>query len=152
MTFLKFGNSIRNLIAKANENFKELNSKQKIIYSGSVLIPSVESGSSTDITLSEDCTQFDGLIFQRAECMAATSYIVPAVGVIYKPLSLMADYTYMFEGMNLFAMNAEVIDGTTLRLSGNAFSGINIGSTPPAARYIDWFEDLPLEKVIGFKL
>lgn len=152
MNILKLGNSIKNLITKANENFKEIDSKKIVIYDGSINIPSVESGETVDITLSEDCTQFDGLIFQRDECMAATSYIAPAVGLIYKPLSLMADYSYMFEGMNLFAMNAEVVNATTLRLSGNAFSGINIGSTPPAARYIDWFEDLPLKKVIGFKI
>lgn len=152
MTFLKLGDSIKNLISKINGNFKEVNEKNVILYDGSINIPSANSGESVTITLSEDCTQFDGLIFQRDECMAAISYIAPAVGVIYKPLSTMADYTYMFEGMNLFAMNAEVISATQLKLSGNAFSGINIGSTPPAARYLNWFEDLPLKKVIGFKI
>lgn len=152
MTVLRFGESFKNLISKINGNFREVGEKKIILYDGTINIPSIESGESVNITLSEDCTQFDGLIFQREECMAATSYIAPAVGLIYKPLSLMADYSYMFEGMNLFAMNAEVINATTLKLSGNAFSGINIGSTPPAARYIDWFEDLPLKKVIGFKI
>ncbi len=152
MTVLKFGDSFKNLISKINGNFREVGEKKIILYDGTINIPSIESGESVNITLSEDCTKFDGLIFQRDECMAATSYIAPAVGLIYKPLSLMADYSYMFEGMNLFAMNAEVINATTLKLSGNAFSGINIGSTPPTARYIDWFEDLPLKKVIGFKI
>lgn len=152
MTILKLGNSLKEIIRKVNANFAEISEKHVVLFDGTATIPSVESGETADITLSADCTQFDGLIFQRAECMAAESYIAPAVGVIYKPLSTMADYTYMFEGMNLFAMNAEVISGTTLRLSGNAFSGINIGSTTPSARYLDWFEDLPLVKVIGIKL
>lgn len=152
MTVLKLGDGIKNLISKINRNFGEIDEKKVILYDGSINIPSVASGESVDITLSADCTQFDGLIFQRAECTAATSYIAPSVGLIYKPLSLMADYSYMFEGMNLFAMNAEVVNATTLRLSGNAFSGINIGSDPPAARFIGWFEDLPLIKVIGFKI
>lgn len=152
MTVLKIGDSLRELIRKVNANFGEAGGKQTVIFDGIAEIPSAESGTAVDITLTADCTQFDGLIFQREGCMADTSYIAPAVGVIYKPLSMMADYTYMFEGMNMFAMNVEVISGTTLRLSGNAYSGINIGASPPAARYLDGFEDLPLVKIIGFKL
>lgn len=152
MTLLKFGDGLRDLIRKINANFSETGGKYVVLYDGSATIPSADSGETVDITLSADCTQFDGLIFQRAECMAAESYIAPAVGVVYKPLSAMADYSYMFEGMNHFAMNAEVISGTKLRLSGNAFSGINIGSSPVSLRYYDWFEDLPLVKVIGIKL
>lgn len=152
MTKLKLGDGIKALISKINANFGEVEGKKVVLYDGSVNIPSVDSGGSVNITLSADCTKFDGLIFQRAECMADTSYIPPVVGLIYKPLSHMADYTYMFEGMNLFAMNAEIVNKTTIKLSGNAYSGINIGSTPPAARYIDSFEDLPLLKVIGFKI
>lgn len=152
MELLKLGDSVKNIITKINGNFKEIKEKNVILYNGSINIPSAESGESVTITLLADCTKFDGLIFQRDECMSAISYIAPAVGVIYKPLSTMADYSYMFEGMNLFAMNAEVLSATKLKLSGNAFSGINIGSTPPAARYLNWFEDLPLKKVIGFKI
>ena len=152
MTIIKIGDSLKELIRKVNANFAETGGKHVVLFDGIAEIPSVESGTTVDITLSADCTQFDGLIFQREGCMADTSYIPPDVGEVYKPLSLMADYTYMFEGMNMFAMNAEVVDGRTLRLSGNAYSGINIGATPPAARYLDGFEDLPLKKIIGIKL
>lgn len=152
MTILKFGESFKNLISKINGNFREIGEKKVVLYDGTINIPSIESGDGVTITLSADCTKFDGLIFQREECMADISYIPPAVGLIYKPLSQMADYTYMFEGMNLFAMNAEIVNTTTIKLSGNAYSGINIGSNPPAARYINSFEDLPLKKVIGFKI
>lgn len=151
MTVLKLGNSLKNLIAKINANFAEVENKKVILYDGSAVIPSVESGESVEITLSQDVTQFDGLIFQREDCTAAECYIKPAVGVLYKPINLMADYSYMFEGMNMFAANAEITANNKIRLSGNAYSGINIGSTPPAARYIDSFEDLPLKMVIGFK-
>lgn len=152
MTILKLGDSLRELIRKVNANFAETGRKETVLFDGAAVIPSADSGATVDITLTADCTQFDALIFQREGCMADTSYIKPAAGAIYKPLSHMADYTYMFEGMNLFAMNAEVVNGTTLRLSGNAYSGINIGATPPAARYLDGFEDLPLVKIIGVKL
>lgn len=151
MTVLKLGSSLKSLITKINANFAEVENKKVILYDGSAVIPSVESGESVEITLSQDVTQFDGLIFQREDCMAAECYIKPAAGVIYKPINLSADYTYMLEGMNMFAANAEITANNKIRLSGNAYSGINIGSTPPAARYIDSFEDLPLKMVIGFK-
>lgn len=155
MTVLKLGESIKSFFAKLNANFSEIGGKLthspvsvKQIYSGTAAIPAREDETSTTITVTADVTQFDGLIFIREDSDASVIIRTPSIGAVFKPVNQQADYTQMFEGMNLFMCNAEIISNTQIRLSGNVYSGV---SSSGASKYYAWFEDRPLEKIYGIK-
>lgn len=155
MTVLKIGSTIKNFISGINANFSELSGKLthspvsvKLLYSGSVEIPARDEIETATITLNSDVTAFDGLIFVREDCDASIIIRTPSVGTIFKPVSQQADYTQMFEGLNLFMCNAQVTTTTQLSLSGNCYSGVG---TSGSSKYYEWFGDRPLEKVYGLK-
>lgn len=149
MELLKIGDTVRGIISAINSNFLELSSKYKIVYSGSANIPSNNSGNTNVITTTTDLTQFDGLIFQRADCNAVTFYIPPAVGTVYKIVSGSADFTQGMTGLNLFECNAEITASNKITLSNNVYSGV---TTSGAGRYIKGYTDNPMIKIIGFKM
>lgn len=155
MTVLKIGESIKTFFTNLNANFSEISGKLthnpvsvKKIFDGSVAIPEREDETSTTITLTADVTQFDGLIFIREDSDASVIIRKPSIGTIFKPVNQQADYTAMFEGMNLFMCNAEIISKTQIKLSGNVYSGIGSSGT---AKYYEWFGDRPLEQIYGIK-
>lgn len=149
MEFLKIGDTVRGIISAINANFSELSNKHKIVFSGSAAIPSNNSGNVNVITTTTDLTQFDGLIFQRADCNAVTFYIPPAVGVVYKIVSGSADFSQYMTGLNLFECNAEITASNKITLSNNVYSGV---TTSGAGRYIKGYTDNPMIKIIGFKV
>ena len=146
MEILKLGDSLKTIVSKLNLNFGKC-TRQQIIFNGSEAIPSNASGEYITITTTADLTQFDGLIFQRADCNAATFYIPPTVGQIYKIVSTQADFTAYMAGLNMFECNAEIIGERTIKLSNNVYSGVTTNGT---ARYIKGYSDTPMIKVIGF--
>ena len=155
MTLLKMGESIKTFFTKLNANFTEIGGKLpqnpagvKLIYDGSATIPAREDGTNATITVTDDVTQFDGLIFVREDSDASVIIRKPSIGTIFKPVNQQADYTPMFEGMNLFMCNAEIISATQIKLSGNVYSGV---STSGASKYYAWFEDRPLVQIYGIK-
>ena len=148
MQVIKLGDTVRTIIDKINSNFGKCGGKQQVIFDGSASIPSRAAGGSTTITLTADVTQFDGLIFQRADCNAVMFYITPTVGQVYKIVSAQADFTQYMEGLNLYECNAEITGAREIKLSNNVYSGIK---TSAAARYITGYADTPLIKVIGVK-
>lgn len=155
MTILKLGESVKSFFTKLNANFSEIGAKLthspvsvKKIYDGSATIPDKEDGETTTITLTADVTQFDGLIFIREDSDASVIIRTPSIGTIFKPVNQQADYTQMFEGMNLFMCNAEIISSTQIKLSGNVYSGVSTNGT---SKYYAWFSDRPLEKIYGIK-
>ena len=155
MTILKIGESIKTFFTKLNANFSEIGGKLshnpvsvKLIYEGAAAIPAKEDETATTITVTADVTQFDGLIFIREDSDASVIIRKPSIGTIFKPVNQQADYTPMFEGMNLFMCNAEIISATQISLTGNVYSGV---STNGNAKYYEWFSDRPLEKIYGIK-
>jgi hypothetical protein len=109
MTLLKMGESIKTFFTKLNANFTEIGGKLpqnytgvKLIYNGSATIPAREDETSATITVTEDVTKFDGLIFVREDSDASVIIRTPSIGTVFKPVNQQADYTPMFEGMNLF--------------------------------------------------
>lgn len=148
MQRLNLGDTIKTIINKINSNFANCGGKHTVIFNGSAAIPSRAAGGSTTITLTADVTQFDGLIFQRADCDAVSFFIPPTVGQIYKIVSAQADFTQYMEGLNLYECNAEITGAREIKLSNNVYSGIK---TSAAARYITGYTDTPMIKVIGVK-
>lgn len=149
MELLKIGDTVRGIIGAINSNFLELSGKYKVVYSGSAAIPSNNSGNTNVITTTTDLTQFDGLIFQRADCNAVTFHIPPAVGTVYKIISGSADFSQGMTGLNLFECNAEITASNEITLSNNVYSGV---TTSGAGRYIKGYTDNPMIKIIGFKM
>lgn len=147
MQTLKLGDTFKTIIDKINGNFGKCGGK--VIFDGSATIPSKASGGDITITLTEDVTQFDGLIFQRADCNAVSFYIPPTIGQIYKIVSAQADFTMYMEGLNLYECNAEITGAREIKLNNNVYSGIK---TSAAARYITGFTDYPMIKIIGIKI
>lgn len=148
MEILKLGDSLKSIVSKINSNFGKC-SRQQIIFSGSATIPSNTSGEEITITTTADLTQFDGLIFQRADCNAVAFYIPPAIGTVYKIISGSADFTQVLSGLNLFECNAEITGERTIKLNNNVYSGV---TTNGAGRYIKGYSDNPMIKIIGFKM
>lgn len=155
MNVLKLGMLLKDFITQLNANFTEISGKltdnpvsMKVLFSGTANIPSASSDSYTDITLSEDMTGYDGLMFVREDTDTAVYMTTPTVGTVFKVVNKQADFGYL-SGMNLYGCNATVISSTVLRLNNNLYSGIK---TTAAGRYMTGFEDTPLKKVIGIKL
>lgn len=139
MTVLKLGESLKTFFTNLNANFLEISGKLthspvsvKQIYSGSATIRAKEDGTSVTITANTNITQFDGLIFIREDSDASIIIRKPSIGTIFKPVNQQADYTQMFEGMNLFMCNAEIISNTQIKLSSNVYSGVGASGTPVA--------------------
>lgn len=153
MKTLKLGQNLKDILTNINANFTELvnrsNVKYKVLYSGSASVPSNSSGSTNTITLSDDLSNYDGVIIQREDCGAWQYFGDLSVGTILKPVNSQADFTLMMEGLNLFECNCEVLSNKQLNLSNNVYSGITTAKT---ARYIPSFEDTPVTKIIGIKL
>lgn len=150
MTILKSGWTIKNFIAALNANFSELSNKKtyKVLFDGSVDIPSNDSGNSVTVNLTDDITQYDGIIIQRADAGAWQRFQTITTGTVFKVLNPEADFDWM-EGCNLYLCNATVISGTQLQFNNNVYAGVK---TSAAGRYLTSFEDRPLQKIIGIKL
>lgn len=155
MTVFKLGTTVKNFIAALNANFSELLAKltyqpisYKILFDGSITIPSNSSGNSATITLTDDITKFDGIMIQREGASCWERIDSMTVGKVFKVMSCEADFEYM-EGCNLYMCNVEIATATSLTVNNNVYSGIK---TSAAGRYITSFTDRPITKVIGIKL
>lgn len=153
MEFLKLGHSLKNIISTINANFKELlekpNIQYKVLFSGTANIPSDSSGDTSDITLSDNLENYDGVIIQREGCGAWEYFDTLQVGTVLKVVNAQGDFSQYMTGLNLYECNCEILSNKKLRLSHNVYSGITTGK---AARYIASFEDVPITKIIGIKL
>lgn len=155
MTVFKLGTTVKNFISGINANFTELASKltykpisYKILFDGSVEIPSNSSGDTAIITLNDSITSFDGIMIQREGSSCWQSIETIAVGSKFKVMNCEADFDLM-EGCNLYMCNAEVVSGTQLKVSNNVYAGIK---TNASGRYLTSFTDRPITKIIGIKL
>ena len=155
MTILKLGMTIKNFVTSVNANFTELANKltykpisYKILFDGSVEIPSKSSGEYSAIALNDNVTNFDGIIIQREGSSCWQSIGDISIGDIFKVMNCESDFEYM-EGCNLYMCNVEVVSTTQLKASCNVYSGIK---TSAAGRYNENFSDRPITKVIGIKL
>ena len=155
MTVLKLGMTIKNIVKYINDNFTEISNKltykpisYKILYDGSTEIPSDSSGNTATITLTDNITNFNGVIIQREGSSGWQTIQTIAVGTKFKIMNCEADFELM-EGCNLYMCNAEVISGTQLKVSHNVYAGVK---TTAAGRYMNTFTDRPITKVIGIKL
>ena len=152
MTVFKLGTTIKNFISGINANFSELLSRSninyRVLYSGSATIPSNSTGNTTNITLTDDITAFDGVIIQRdgSSCWQSVQSI--SVGTVFKVMNCEADFDTM-EGCNLYMCNVKVTAAKQLQLSDNVYAGIK---TTAAGRYLTSFTERPITKVIGIKL
>lgn len=152
MTVFKLGTTVKNFITSLNANFAELSGKNsieyKVLFSGSASIPSNSDGAAATINLSDNITQFDGIIIQREGSSCWEHFDTIAVGTKFKVMNCEADFD-MMEGCNLYMCNAEVVSGTQLRVSNNVYAGIK---TSAAGRYLTSFTERPITKIIGIKL
>lgn len=157
MQTLKLGQSIKDIIKKINTNFTELNNKKtyKVLYSGSVDIPSKNNGTSVTITLSDDLANYDGVILQLDDCGAYQNFGSFAVGKVLKPVHNQFDMTAAMAGWNMFGYNCEILSNKRLKLSGFIYSGSNFDKDPNLdiylLRYMATYSVKPLTKVIGIK-
>lgn len=157
MQTLKLGQPVRDIIKKINANFTELNNRKsyKVLYSGSVNIPSKSDGTSTTITLSDNLANYDGLILQLDDCDAFQYFGSLAVGKVLKPVHNQFDMTAEMAGWNMFGYNCEILSNKKLKLSGFIFSGSNFDKDPNLdiylLRYNARYSVKPLTKVIGIK-
>lgn len=156
MNVLKLGTLVKDFVAQLNSNFTELSSKLthnpvsfKVLYSGSVNIPSAEDGTSVNVAVNTNLTGFDGLIFVREDTDAAVFMTAPTTGTVYKVVNKQADFTDILGGMNLFGCNATIVNATTIKLSNNLYSGVKENAS---GRYMASFGDVPLVKIIGIKM
>lgn len=152
MTVLKLGESVKKIISDINANFAELVNKKninyKILFEGSVNIPSKSNGGYSTITLTDNITQYDGIIIQRQDAGDWQRIQSISVGSKFKVINSEADFELM-EGCNLYMCNVEVISTTKLKAYNNVYSGVK---TSAAARYTAGFDMRPITKIIGIKL
>lgn len=155
MTVFKLGTTMKNFITGINANFAELANKltykpisYKVLYSGSIDIPSKDSGNTATITLNDTITKFDGIMIQREDASCWERIDTITVGSKFKVMNCEADFDLM-EGCNLYLCNAQVVSGTQLKVSNNVYAGIK---TNASGRYLTSFSDKPITKVIGIKL
>ena len=155
---LKLGQSIRDIISKINSNFTELNNRKsyKVLYSGSTEIPCKSDGTNTIITLSDNLSNYDGVIIQLEGCDAWQSFETLSVGKVLKPVHNQFDMTEAMSGWNMFGYNCEIMSNKRIKLSGFIFSGSNYDKDPNLdiylLRYMEQYSVYPLTKVIGIKL
>lgn len=158
MTILKLGQSLKELIKGINNNFSELDSRKtfKVLYDGSVDIPSKSSGNTATITLTDDITKYDGVILQLDDCCTWQHFGTLSVGKVLKAIHNQFDMTAAMAGWNMFGYNCEIVSNTSLRLSGFIYSGSNFEKDTYLdiykLRYLDNYSVYPLKKVIGIKL
>lgn len=158
MQTLKLGQSIKSIISKINANFTELNNRKtyKVLYSGSVNIPTKDAGTTTTITLADDLSKYDGVIIQLGDCDAFQTFVSLSIGTVLKPVHNQFDMTADMAGWNMFGYNCEILSNKRLKLSGFIYSGSNYDKDPALdiylLRYITRYSVYPLTKVIGIKL
>lgn len=155
MNVLKMGILVKDFITQLNANFSELSNKLKynpvsfkVLYSGTINIPSASSGNSVNVTVNTNLSNFDGLIFVRDDTDAAVFMTAPTTGTVFKVVNKQADFDLM-GGMNLYGCNATIVNGTTIKFNNNLYSGVKENA---AGRYLNTFTDVPLKKIIGIKL
>lgn len=153
MELLKIGQTVKKMVGIINNNFRELFNesklKYKVLFDGTANIPSHNSGDTVEISLTDNPEAYDGVIIQRDGC-GAWQYFGPLnVGTILKVVSSQADFTQYMSGLNLYECNCEILSENKIRLSDNAYSGVTTGKT---ARYITYFDEVPITKIIGIKL
>lgn len=156
MTKLKLGQTINNAIKIINDNFTELNSKYKILWSGSQDIPAKASGNSVVINLLDNISNYDGLILQLEGCNSWTYFGSLSAGKSFGAIAQQIGVDVGMDGWNVFGYKCEILSNTTLRLSEFIFTGSTL--TPHeyldiySTRYLNNYSVYPLIKVIGIKL
>lgn len=157
MQTLKLGQSIKAILKAINGNFTELNNRKtyKILYNSSVNIPAKNDGTSTTITLTDNPSNYDGIILQLDDCSAYEYFGPLAVGKILKPVHNQFDMTAAMAGWNMFGYNCEILSNKRLKLSGFIYSGSAYDKDPNldiyTLRYITKYSVKSLKKVIGIK-
>ena len=158
MTILKVGQTIKDIIKNINLNFSELDGRKsfKVLYDGSVDIPAKADGTSTTITLTDDLSNYDGVILQLDDCCTWQHFGDLSVGKVLKAVHNQFDMTAAMSGWNMFGYNCEVMNNKKLKLSGFIFSGSTFEKNQYLdmyeLRYMDTYSVYPLKKVIGIKL
>lgn len=157
MQTLKLGQSVKAILKAINSNFAELNNRKtyKVLYSGSVDVPSKSDGTSKTITLVDNPANYDGLILQLDGCSAFEYFGSLAVGKVLKPVHNQFDMTVAMAGWNMFGYNCEILSNKRLKLSGFIFSGSSYDKDPNLdiylLRYNEHYSVYPVTKVIGVK-
>lgn len=157
MQTLKLGQPVRDIIKKINANFTELNNRKtyKVLYSGSITIPDKSGGKSTTITLSDNPSNYDGIILQLDDCNAFQYFGSLGAGKVLKPVHNQFDMTEEMAGWNMFGYNCEILSNKRLKLSGFIYSGSSFDKDPALdiylLRYMSTYSVKPLTKVIGIK-
>lgn len=157
MTILKLGQTIKDLIKNINANFAELNAKKNyvVLYDGSVDIPSLDNGTSSTITLSDNPANYDGIILQLDDCSAYEYFGDLSIGKILKPIHNQMDFTDVMKGWNMFGYNCEILSNNRLKLDKFVYSGSNFELHEyleiNELRYLTQYSVYPLTKIIGIK-
>lgn len=157
MQTLKLGQSVKAILKAINSNFAELNDRKtyKVLYSGSVDVPSKSDGTSKTITLVDNPANYDGLILQLDDCSAFEYFGSLAAGKVLKPVHNQFDMTAEMAGWNMFGYNCEILSNKKLKLSGFIYSGSPYDKDPALdiylLRYNDRYSIKALKKVIGIK-
>ena len=157
MTILKVGQTIKNIIKSINDNFSELDGRKsyKLLYDGSVDIPSLDDGTSVTINLSDSLANYDGIILQLDDCDAYNHFGNLTAGTVFKPIHNQMDFTDAMKGWNMFGYNCEILSNTQLKLDKFVYSGSSFDKNEYLdiydLRYITKHSVYPLTKVIGVK-
>lgn len=157
MTKLKIGQVVKDVIKAINSNFDELDKRKtfKVLYDGSVNIPSKSSGDSTVITLYDSLANYDGVILQLDDCCAWQHFGDLSIGKVLKPIHNQFDMTEEMSGWNMFGYNCEIVNNNQLKLNNFIYSGSNFDKNEYLVlyelRYLDNYSIYPLKKVIGIK-
>lgn len=130
MTVLKIGTTVKEFFKNLNDNFFELSDKNKVLYTGSIDIP---TDGATTITLLDDVTNYDGLIFVRETMDGALYMTPPALGTTYNVVNRTATLNPCTIGTTAF--DAQVTATNKMWLGNNQHE-----------------YDFPLIKIIGVKL
>lgn len=157
MQTIKLGQSIKNILKVINTNFTELKNRKsyKVLYNSSANIPAKNDGTSTTITLTDNLSNYDGIILQLDDCSAFEYFGPLTVGKVLKPVHNQFDMTAEMSGWNMFGYNCEILSNKRLKLSGFIFSGSPYDKDPALdiylLRYNDRYSVKQLKKVIGIK-
>lgn len=157
MTTLKIGQTVRDIFRIINGNFTELDQRKsfKVLYDGSVDIPAKADETSVTITLTEDLSNYDGVILQLEDCCAWIHFGDLSVGKVLKAVHNQFDMKAAMSGWNMFGYNCEVLSNKQLKLSGFIYSGSSFDKNEYfdmyELRYFDTYSVYPLTKVIGVK-
>lgn len=158
MTKLKIGQTIKDIIKAINGNFSELDARKSytLLFDGSATIPAKADGTSTTITLSDDLSNYDGVILQLDDCCTWMHFGDLSTGKVLKAIHNQFDMTAEMSGWNMFGYNCEVLSNKRLKLSGFIYSGSSFDKNEYMdmyeLRYFDTYSVYPLKKVIGIKL